>query len=362
LTHPDGGAKCLPLRAMKLCNMHPCAENCVVSSFSGWSKCSAECGGGVRQRLRKVKHPMKYGGDPCPATSESEACNVQSCEKDCELEEWTKWSWCSKDCDGGTRKRERFVKTPAEGAGHCPDEWDPERLQRKECSHHRCVVPAGKEVLQCNRTLDIVLLIDGSGSLGQTGWDAEIKTAQMFVDAFSGTGANSRIAVILYSGPSTWTGVDKCFGKNGQKVNMELDCKIKKVTDDFETDMGSVKTLIGGLTWPQGSTLTSLALQTAKAELALGREEAESVVVTITDGRPLSYLHTWLSSRSVRKSHARLVWVAVTKDAPLKFIKKWATRPWKENVVVVETFEDLEKPDPVNHVIADICPEKHSLD
>merc|ERR1719194_157195 len=119
--------------------------------------------------------------------------------------------------------------------------------------------------------------------------------------------------------------------------------------------MKKVKDLIGGLTWPKGSTLTSLALQTAKAELSLGRKEAKSIVVVVTDGRPLSYRNTGIASKNLRKA-ARLVWVPVTKYAPLQKIKKWATRRWQENVVLVESFEDLEKPDPMNHVVANICP------
>merc|ERR1719380_44379 len=136
---------------------------------------------------------------------------------------------------------------------------------------------------------------------------------------------------------------------------MAKTCKVKMITH-FTKDMKKVKDLIGGLKWPQGSTLTSLALQTAKAELSLGRKDAKSVIVVITDGRPLSYRATEIASWNVRKS-ARLVWVPVTKYAPLKKIKKWATRRWQENVVQVKSFEDLEKPDPVNHVLANICPD-----
>merc|ERR1719217_1699767 len=356
LTHPDGGAKCLPLAAMRKCNLQPCPVDCKVATWSGWSKCSAECGGGVQQRLREVKRAMKYGGKPCGSTSESIACNVQSCEKDCELSEWTKWSWCSKDCDGGTRKRQKFVKTKAEGQGKCPGTWSKKRLEYKECNMKRCEVALGKEILQCNETLDIMFLIDGSGSLGESGWKAEIKAAQLFVDAFSGTGAHSHMGVILYSGPRTWSGVRKCNGNDNEKVDLENTCKIKTVTH-FTEDMAKVKELIGGLTWPQGSTLTSLALMKAKAELSLGRKGAKSIIVVITDGRPLSYRNTGIASKNLRKT-ARLVWVPVTKYAPLKKIKKWATRRWQENVVLVESFEDLEKPDPMNHVVANICPAK----
>jgi len=92
LTHPNGGAKCLPLAAERSCNTQPCPVNCRLSTWSGWSKCSAECGGGVQQRLREVKQAMKYNGKPCGSTSETVSCEAESCEADCVLGSWTKWS------------------------------------------------------------------------------------------------------------------------------------------------------------------------------------------------------------------------------------------------------------------------------
>jgi len=210
---------------------------------------------------------------------------------------------------------------------------------------------------QCKEKLDIVFLLDGSGSLGAKGWKAEMKAAQTFVDVFSGTGAQANMAVILYSGPRTWGGVYKCFGRNRARVDQEKVCKIKTVTH-FTNDMKKVKKQVAGLTWPKGGTLTSLALMRAKSELSLGRKDAKSIVVVITDGRPLSYRATWYASRYVRK-FARLVWVPVTRYAPLRRIKRWATRRWQENVVVVKTFADLEKVDKINSVVANICPKSH---
>jgi len=356
ITHPNGGARCLPLAAMRKCNQHPCPVDCQLGSWSGWSKCSSECGGGLQQRLREVKRAMKYGGKSCGSTSEARSCNGQACEKDCELSKWTRWSHCSKDCDGGTRKRQKFVQHAPEGAGKCAGVWSPERLQYKQCNMKRCKVEATKKVISCNQSLDVLFLIDGSGSLGTKGWKAEIKAGEHFVEAFSHSGAQTQMSVILYSGPRTWSGVRQCTGKSKTKVDMEKTCKIKTITH-FTADMKKVKGLISGLEWPKGSTLTSLALATAKAELSLGRKTSKSVVVVITDGRPLSFRNTGIASKSLRKS-ARLVWVPVTKLAPLKEIKAWATRRWQENVVQVSSFEDLEKPDPVNHLIANICPHK----
>jgi len=352
LTHPDGGAKCLPLAALRSCNNQPCQVDCKLATWSGWSKCSADCGGGVTQRLREVKIAMKYGGHPCGATSETKSCNGQACEKDCDLSDWTKWTACSKDCDGGTKKRMKFITHEAEGAGECADEWSLKRLQYKACNMKRCETVKVDEPLMCNRTLDVIILIDGSGSLGKEGWASEIKAVKLFIAAFGNQG-KANMAVILYSGPRTWSGVSKCTGKSEGEVSLE-DCGIKTVSH-FTDDLKKVDQLVTALDWPMGSTLTSLALMTAKAEMSLGRADIHTIVVVFTDGRPLSFRKTGLAARTIRKQ-ARLMWVPITKFAPLKAIKKWATRRWQENLIKVDSFSDLHKPEVVTHIIADMCP------
>jgi hypothetical protein len=353
MTHPNGGAKCLPLAALRSCNNEPCPVDCVLKEWSGWSKCTAACGGGVTQRLREVGRAMRYGGHPCGATSETKACANQACEKDCDLSDWTRWSTCSKECDGGTIKRSKYVAKEVEGAGHCPDEWSIKRLQYKACNMQRC--PAK---LSCNRTLDVILLLDGSGSLGKAGWDAEIVAGKLFISAFEPASGKVNMAVILFSGPRTWGGVYACIGRGRASVSLEF-CGIKTVTH-FTRDLTKVDQLVSGLTWPMGSTLTSLALMTAKAEMSLGRQDVHTMVVVITDGRPLSYRKTTMASRKIRKS-ARLVWVPVTRFAPLRWVKKWATRRWQENVVQVDDFKQLQTPDVITHVIADICPKEEPI-
>jgi len=350
LTHPNGGTKCLPLAAIKSCNNQPCPVDCRLAAWSGWSKCSSECGGGVSQRVREVKMAMKYGGKPCGETSQTKACNGQACEKDCELSEWTKWSACSKDCDGGTRKRQKFIKYEAEGQGKCAGEWSTKRLQYKSCNMRRCPPQVCK-----NKTMDVILLIDGSGSLGRTGWKAEIIAATKFIDAFKGN-SHIQMAVILFSGPFTWSGVYRCTGKNTKITNPAKECNIKMVTH-FTDDLKKVKNLVTGLTWPRGSTLTSLALMNAQAELSVGRKDAQSVAIVFTDGRPLSYRKTTMAARKFRKA-GRLVWVPITRYAPLKWIKRWASRRWQENVVKVNNFNTLTKPAVIDHLIANICPKK----
>jgi len=358
LTHPQGGTKCLPLSAMKSCNNSPCPVDCRLHSWSGWSKCSAKCGGGVTQRLRDVIQAMKYMGKPCGKTSQTKACNAAACEKDCELHPWTKWTGCSKDCDGGTKKRQRFVQSPVEGSGSCPDVWGPKRLEYKKCAMHRCKLPEGRKALPCNKTMDIVLLIDQCPKSGKKGFAAEITAARTLVDSFIGEGVSAKpnFAVITYCGPRTWTGVSKCTGKSKAKVDMEKTCKIK-VVQHFEEDMKKVKNMLSGLEFAPGTKLVSLGLLTAQAELTLGRPTAQSVVVVFTNGAPLSFRKTRLAAHILRKK-ARVLWVVTTKFSPLKDIKTWSTRRWQENIVKVKDYKQLASPDTVTHIIANICPKK----
>jgi len=349
-TQAQGGAGCLPLTEMRRCNEQPCPIDCKLSEWSGWSSCSAECGGGVQQRLRDVDRHMKYNGNPCGETSDTKACNVQSCDKDCELAAWSKWMKCSKACDGGTRKRQRHVKVAATGQGDCAIPTDPRREQFKDCNSHMCP-KAKKETIKCEAKIDLILLLDGSGSLGKTGWAATKKAAEMIIGSLDKEKA--QVGILLFSGPSTWPGVRKCFGN--KKVNQEVVCKMKWVThmtSDTAEALGKVKFL----DWPKGSTLTSLALMGALAETQLGRQDSDTVVTVITDGKPLSNRRTWRAAKAVRKV-ARLVWIPVTRFAPLRFIRRMATRRWQENVVLATDFKTLETPAFVDRIISDICPQ-----
>jgi hypothetical protein len=356
LTHAAGGAKCLPLAAERSCNHAPCPVNCVLSEWSGYSKCSAKCGGGLQGRVRDVKVAMQHGGKPCGETGESIACNIAACEKDCVLSDWTKWTSCSKHCDGGTQKREKFIQSPAQGSGKCADKWDPARLHYKPCNTHRCKVPDAKFVMKCNKSMDIVLVLDGTPESGKQGFASEIVAANQFVDAFTGKGitAKPNFALIHYTGPRTWSGVSKCTGMSTKKVNMETTCKVKLV-QHFTDDLKLVKSKINGLEFQKGSKLLSLALMTVQTEFALGNKDHRTVVVVFVDGEPLSFRKTLLAARAVRKK-ARLVWVAVTKFSPLTSLKKWASRRWQENLVVVSNEKEWALPETGTHIVANICP------
>jgi len=299
---------------------------------------------------------MKYDGKPCGSTSEGKQCNVAACSKNCKLHPWTKWTACSKHCDGGSAKRQRFIKEPAEGSGKCPGDWSKHRLEYKKCNNKRCKVPDPKKVMKCNQTLDVILMLDGTPKSGKKAWASEVEGANLLVDSFSGPGvvAKPNIAVVHYTGPRTWSGVSKCTGKSAKKVNMETVCKIKIATH-FTDDMKKVKNTINGLSFTPGSKLLSLGLMTVKSELALGRKTARTIIIVYMDGMPLSFRKTRVTSLELRKK-ARLVYVPVLKFSPLADIKTWASRRWQENIVKVDTFKEWADATTGTHIIANICP------
>jgi hypothetical protein len=349
--YPVGGSVCPPLSATQSCNEDSCPVDCVLEDWTPWSSCSAACGGGVRSKSREVTVTPEHGGDPCGETSKTETCNLQACDVPCTLSAWTTWGACSKKCDAGILTRVKTVTTPAVGQGFCADSMSADRLQTKPCNLQPCVNKT-TVMMMCVAKLDIILLLDGSGSLGSTGWEATKKAGASLARSMKG---DTQLGVVLFSGPTSYRALWMCTGEIPGTPDMVNDCGIEWVSH-FSNQTEDIATKIEGLSFPAKTTLTSLAISTAEMELSLGRQDASSVVIVITDGKPLSETSTTRASRSIKKK-ARLMFVPVGRYVPKKDMRKWASWPSKENVVEVDTFGELSTPVVLNTVIADMCPD-----
>jgi len=49
IVDPFYGSHCPPLEMQKPCNEHPCPIDCVMSEWSTWGECDAECGEGLQE-------------------------------------------------------------------------------------------------------------------------------------------------------------------------------------------------------------------------------------------------------------------------------------------------------------------------
>jgi hypothetical protein len=116
-------------------------EDCDYEEWSKWSKCSKTCGGGMKERSRGLTNDAMNGGKGCDQSlKEVEPCNAECCPDtgpvDCKYEEWGEWGACSRTCEGGHRTRSREVKDyPLHGGKLC----EAANLEELEaCEEHTC--------------------------------------------------------------------------------------------------------------------------------------------------------------------------------------------------------------------------------
>merc|ERR1719461_1771226 len=120
---------------------------------------------------------------------------------------------------------------------------------------------------------------------------------------------------------------------------MKEDCGIDWVRH-FTSTTDEIKTLATEVAdytdknWMKSTTLTSVALGQADDELYYGREDANSVVIAITDGWPMSPRNTKMAAKKLQE-HAKVVWVPVTRSAPVKLIEKMASLPAEDHVIEI---------------------------
>eukprot|EP00933_Yihiella_yeosuensis_P017312 TRINITY_DN1449_c0_g1_i2.p1 TRINITY_DN1449_c0_g1~~TRINITY_DN1449_c0_g1_i2.p1 ORF type:complete len:899 (+),score=143.23 TRINITY_DN1449_c0_g1_i2:601-3297(+) len=104
------------------CGTAACGSDCIWDVWFDWSSCSVSCGGGVKRRQRSIHRSELPGGKACSGLKVAEAaCNTQSClgaqSKDCTWSTWDNWGSCSVSCGSGTATRSRSVSIQQEGGG-----------------------------------------------------------------------------------------------------------------------------------------------------------------------------------------------------------------------------------------------------
>jgi len=358
IIHPINGTECPPLKMQRSCNMEGCPVDCAVDEWSGWSDCTAECGGGVKSRSRGKTVEPENGGDPCPEQSETRECNGWACSADCVLADWDPWSLCSKACDQGHENRRKKVVTEARGQGVCAGDDDEERLSFDNCNDFDCreLLPPGRTVLRCSAMVDVIILLDGSGSLGFYGWKQSKKMAKKLIRQMVGGENNVNVALLLFSGPDSWKRLDACTGADPTAAAPPPEkCGMYWISH-MSANINKVLRKAGQMSWPKKTTLTSLALAEAKSELLQGRQDAPSVVVVITDGKPMSPIKTGHASSEIKET-ARLMYIPVGKGIKktIPKMKKWSSKPPQDNVLTIDTFSALAAPSTLNEMISGFC-------
>jgi len=103
----DYGMRCPQLEREKKCGQRKCPVDCLMSEWSGFSKCTKDCESGVQAKTRDVITKPKNGGKGCDSVQEERSCNTGSCDRNCELSDWSEWSPCTMACGGGVTQRKK---------------------------------------------------------------------------------------------------------------------------------------------------------------------------------------------------------------------------------------------------------------
>uniref|UniRef100_A0AAR2LHG3 SCO-spondin n=1 Tax=Pygocentrus nattereri TaxID=42514 RepID=A0AAR2LHG3_PYGNA len=129
----------------KKCDLHKdCADgsderdcvDCVMSTWTAWSQCSASCGLGSLFRKREILRDARAGGSCGGAQFDSRACFLQACPVDGQWAEWSEWSECDATCNGGLRVRNRSCSNPP--AKNSGKECEGMIMQTQSCNTQPC--------------------------------------------------------------------------------------------------------------------------------------------------------------------------------------------------------------------------------
>jgi len=327
----DCGLKCPTQEKYLRCGQYPCPINCHMSEWSGWSGCTAECEGGLQSHTRNIMVKPKNGGTQCNTVEESRPCNTMSCDRDCRLQRWTDFTPCSVACGGGFQESFRHVLIPTRGEGKCPLDHSSYRYQKRECNVHSC---NGDEI--CIAKQDLVIGLDGSGSVRESGFkilkayaETLLKRYQM---AYFGEPA-MRIGVMLFG-----NGIIMPDGKTVSPAR-----NLQKLTGS----MDQVTAAVSGAPFKKGFTNMAQAFSMAEDMFIKGaRKDAQQSVMLITDGKPSFAFMTNEMVEQLDDKGIMRYFVCVNNQGPqsdaMKQMKMWASQPWETNMIHVQGLTLLE--------------------
>jgi len=127
-----------------------------------------------------------------------------------------------------------------------------------------------------------MLVIDGSGSMGKKNFKRQLKAWSTLVKSMkTGEKNGVKVGAVLVGGPKSWWDFIWC------KVGWQHHCNIKAVSG-LTSDADWLAKKIEGLKYPSSTFALAAGISTATNLLSTGRSHAQSVVIALSDGRPLS--------------------------------------------------------------------------
>jgi len=225
-----------------------------------------------------------------------------------------------------------------------------------------------------------ILVLDGSGSVGQGGFNKIKATAAKLTASM---GPNVNVGALQFGGPKInrdtypeWGATAEheaqyrnfwlCFGHPyalkewGYKDSKPNDVCGQKWETVLSNDTAAVEKTIADAPWLAADmTFTHVALKLAGEEMRFGRGDAQSVIIVITDGYATVRTKAVAAAQEVMKK-SRVMWVPVNvlNEAamdPAEFAEM-ASDPVQDNVISMADIATLDRTENVDKIITNFCP------
>lgn len=239
-----------------ICNPDTCPET--YSWVPGaWSTCSKTCGGGSRTRSVTCRTAQGIIADEsfCSGTkpAETEPCNVQNCNFGYT---WVTGSWgnCSKECEGG--KQYRSLGCLRDDGVYVPQSLCTATRPAIEraCNTQACpaactTYPINKSVADSENQLDILIVVDDSGSMAADNLKLARKL-NSFVSNVESSNLDWRMCITTtdvgyYEGrPLEWQGQsDYILKKGDSNLTQTFVDTMKFIGSGWSTDEQGIKAM-----------------------------------------------------------------------------------------------------------------------
>jgi len=206
-------------------------------------------------------------------------------------------------------------------------------MYRDDPNEQQCNNFACPKDIKCVADLDVVMVLDGSGSLWYR-WgprDRNFKLMQKFTEDLI---ENSKMATVeASSGQVT----------NGLRYGVILYSWSPQTISQITHDKAALGTKVKAMKWPRGATYTGRALTHANVLFNMGgTKQRAQVIILVTDGRATNRWRAMRSAIKVKKNGIRIILVPVKNALRQKAeMCRWASKPCSENMIMTPSWRML---------------------
>jgi len=225
------------------------------------------------------------------------------------------------------------------------------RYRNRECNTHAC---NGDEI--CIAKQDLVIGIDGSGSIRQDGFKVLIAYTKTLLKRYQmdyfGEPA-MRIGILLFG-----NGIIMPDGKTVSPA---------RLLQSLTGDKTAVEAAVDGATFKEGFTNMAQAFSLAEDMfIKNGRKDAQQSVMLITDGKPSFAFMTNEMVEQLDDKGIMRYFVVVNNQGPqsdaMKQMKMWASQPWETNLIHIQGLAIMEADNDLwaEKALTKFCPNAYS--